>query len=55
MQKTPARRKPEKAPEKRATLTLQQKVEKWFLPFLFVVTGTILVGTFVNAFLSHAK
>jgi hypothetical protein len=37
---------------KAVPLTFQGRVEKWFLPFLFVVIGVILVWTFVHAYLA---
>lgn len=30
--------------------TYQQLLEKWFLPFLFVVIGAIILWTFISAF-----
>lgn len=39
---------PKKGP-KAIPLTFQAKVEKWFLPVMFVVVGGILVWTFVHA------
>jgi cytochrome c-type biogenesis protein CcmH/NrfF len=36
---------------KKAPLTLQGQVEKWFLPVLFVLIGGVLVWTFVHGYM----
>jgi cytochrome c-type biogenesis protein CcmH/NrfF len=36
-------------------LTLQQQLEKWFLPVLFVAVGAVIVWTLVNGYLTHGK
>ena len=40
---------------KKAPLSFQQQVEKWFLPFLLVVISSVIVGTFVRAYLVPGK
>ena len=39
---------------KTAPLTLQQKVEKWFLPFLFVAIGGVFVWAVVKEVIAPA-
>ncbi len=33
-------------------LTLQGRIDKWFLPVVFVLIGVVLVWTFVHAYLA---
>jgi hypothetical protein len=54
MKKDAARRiasPPQNLP-KAVPLTFQGRVEKWFLPVVFVIIGVILVWTFVHAYLA---
>lgn len=37
---------------KAVPLTFQGRVEKWFLPVVFVIIGVILAWTFIHAYLA---
>ncbi len=51
--KTPSPRKV--AAVASAPLTFQGRVEKWFLPVLFVLISGVMAWTLVSAYMSHGK
>jgi hypothetical protein len=58
MQSPPAKKTPTKKPAPAVAVkpkTFQEQLEKWFLPFLFVAIGSIILWTLVSAYMSRAK
>lgn len=55
MPKAPVKKTVKKPPAPKKALTLQQQFDKWSLPVVFVALGSVIVWSFVNAYLHHGS